>query len=148
MKNEAAKGMFKHKELTEKIIGVFYDVYNELGHGFLEAVYRKALLIALRQSGLRAEEEVLIPVWFRGQQIGDFRADLVVENQVILELKAARALDPAHEAQLMHYLRATQIEVGLFLNFGPSPVFKRLAYDNDRKQIREYLRKSAAELSL
>src|SRR5436305_6845769 len=96
-----------HEELTEKVIGVFYDVYNELGHGFLESVYHKALVVALRQAGLTADPEVQIPVFFRGRQVGDFSADVVVEGKVILELKAARELEPAHEAQLLNYLRAT-----------------------------------------
>ncbi|MEP7339985.1 MAG: GxxExxY protein, partial [Acidobacteriota bacterium] len=139
---------FKYGELTDKIIGIFYDVYNELGHGFLEAVYRDAMLIALRQIGLKAEKECPVPVWFRGIEIGQYRADLIVEEKVILELKAARAIDPAHEAQLLHYLRATVIEVGLLLNFGPKPEFKRHAFDNDRKQIRVYPRPSAAEESI
>lgn len=140
------KRSFKHGELTEKIIGIFYDVYNELGSGFLEAVYRDAMLIALRQAGLNAEKEVAVPVWFRGFQIGEYRADLVVEGKVILELKAARAIDAKHEAQLLHYLRATEIEVGLLLNFGAKPEFKRHAFDNDRKQIRVHPRPSAAEI--
>ena len=123
----------KHRELTEKIIGVFYDVYNELGHGFLESVYEAAMAIALAEADLDVERQHPIPVWFRGQQVGDFRADLLVEKAVILEFKAARALEPSHEAQLLNYLRATPIEVGLLLNFGPEPQFKRLAFDNDRK---------------
>lgn len=139
------KHPFKHGGVTERAIKVFYDVYNELGHGFLESVYREALLFALREAGLRVEKEVCIPVWFRGRKVGDFRADLVVEEKIILELKAARALTSADEAQVMNYLRATEIEVGLLLNFGPSPVFRRIAYVNDRKQIRVFLRESAAE---
>jgi GxxExxY protein len=129
----AGTGVLKHEELTRTIIGVFFDVYNELGHGFLESVYRRSLAIALAEAGLRVETEVAIPVWFRGRQVGEFWADLVVEGVIILELKAARALDPAHEAQLLHYLRATEIEVGLLLNFGAKPDFKRLAFDNARK---------------
>ena len=125
---------FKHQELTRKIIGVFYDVYNELGHGFLESVYEAAMLIALREAGLRAETQVPVVVNFRGYLVGDFRADLLVESAVLLELKAARALDPSHEAQLLNYLRATEIEVGLLLNFGVKPEFKRLAFDNERKR--------------
>jgi GxxExxY protein len=122
----------RNEELTKKIIGVFFDVYNELGHGFLESVYSEAIAIALTAIGLYVERQVAIPVWFRGRQIGDFRADLLIEETVILELKAARALDPAHEAQLLNYLRATEIEIGLLLNFGPKPEFKRLVY-NSRK---------------
>lgn len=127
---------FKHQVLTEKIIGVFYDVYNELGAGFLESVYQKSLALALESAGFAVRSRIDIPVWFRGQQVGQFVGDLLVENCVLLELKAARALDPAHEAQLLNYLRATDIEVGLLLNFGPRPVIKRLAYNNVRKTLR------------
>jgi GxxExxY protein len=137
----------KHRELTERIIGVFYEVYNELGHGFLESVYEGATLIALAQSGLRAERQAAVPVWFRGQAIGDFRADLIVEKAVILELKAASGIDPAHEAQPLHYLRSTGIEVGLLLNFGLKPQFKRLIFENSRKEIRVRPRKSVASAS-
>jgi hypothetical protein len=116
----------KHRELTEKIIGVFYDVYNELGHGFLETIYEQALAIAL------------------AQQVGDFRADMRVDGKVLLEIKAARAIDQAHEKQLLNYLRATDIEVGLLLNFGVKPQFRRLVYENERKKIRVDPRESAA----
>jgi GxxExxY protein len=133
-----------HRNLTEKIIGVFYDVYNELGHGFLESVYEEAMSIALTQAGLRVERQVPLRVWFRGQPIGDFRADLIVERAVILELKAASGIDPAHEAQLLHYLRSTEIEVGLLLNFGASPQFKRMVFENSKKEIRVHPRESAA----
>ena len=126
----------RHEDLTRRVIGVFYDVYNDLGHGFLESVYENAMLIALRAAGLRAQQRQPIPVWFRGQQVGDFRGDLVVSDAVIVELKAARAIEPVHEAQLLNYLRATPIEVGLLLNFGPKPEFKRLLFDNERKAIR------------
>ena len=134
----------KHRELTEKIIGVFYDVYNELGHGFLESIYEQALAIALVQAGMKVERQVAVSVWFRGQQIGDFRADMRVDGKVLLELKAARAIDEAHEKQLLNYLRATDIEVGLLLNFGVKPQFRRLAYENERKKIRVDPRESAA----
>ncbi len=123
----------KHEELTQKIIGVFYEVYNELGHGFLESVYEKAMAIAFHEKGIIFEQQVEIPVWFHGQRAGIFFADIVVENTVILELKAVRSLDPAHEAQLLNYLRATEIEVGLLLNFGVRPEVKRRIYDNPRK---------------
>jgi GxxExxY protein len=112
---------FKHEELTGKIIKIFYDVYNELGYGFLESVYEKAMAIALRATDLQAEPQKPIEVWFRGKQVGDFAADILVESLVLLELKAARALDSSHEAQLLNYLRATEFEVGLLLNFGPKP---------------------------
>ena len=126
-----------HKELTEKIIGVFYDVYNELGHGFLESVYHKAMVLALRQAGLNAASKVPISVYFRGQLVGVFEADILVEDKVLLELKAARELDTAHEAQTLNYLRATPIEIALLMNFGPKPKFRRFAFSNDRKHQRE-----------
>jgi GxxExxY protein len=134
----------KHRDLTEKIIGTFYDVYNELGHGFLENIYEQALAIALAQAGMKVERQIAISVSFRGQKIGDFRADMMVGGNVLLELKAARTIDQAHEKQLLNYLRATDIEVGLLLNFGVSPQFRRLAYENERKRIRVHPRESAA----
>lgn len=125
----------KYFELTQKIIGVYYDVYNELGAGFLESVYQKSLALALESAGLTVCSRIDIPVWFRGHQVGQFEGDLLVEKCVLLELKAARALGSTHQAQLLNYLRATQIEVGLLLNFGPRPEFKRVVYDNSRKRI-------------
>ena len=125
----------KHKELTYKIIGVFYDVYNELVHGFLESVYQKALELALLW-GLKVTNHVRIRVWFRGQRIGQFEGDMLVEDSVLLELKVARRLDRSHQAQLLNYLRATDIEVGLLLNFGLKPEFQRLVLDNASKTSR------------
>lgn len=143
---DADKHGFKHGEITEKIIRVFYEVYNELGHGFLESVYEKSMEVALSSMGLKVCRQIEIPVWFRGKQVGDFSADMLVENCVLIELKAARALDSAHSAQLLNYLRATEIEVGLLLNFGLKPDFKRLIYDNPRKSIRGNPRLSVADL--
>src|ERR1700680_130828 len=120
----------KHEELTEKIIGVFYDVYNELGYGFLESVYEESLAIALSEAGLSVERQLPVPVWFRGHNVGQFRADILVSASVLVELKSARAL----EAQVLHYLRSTEIEIGLLLNFGPRPQFRRLLFDNERKK--------------
>jgi GxxExxY protein len=134
----------RHGDLTEKIIGVFYDAYNELGYGFLESVYKASLFLALQEAGLTVERQVAIPVWFRGQKVGEFRADLRVNGFVLLELKCSRVLDVAHEAQLLHYLRATEVEVGLLLNFGEKPQFKRLVLDNARKRIRVNPCKSVA----
>ena len=125
-----------HYALTDKIIAVFYDVYNELGHGFLESVYHKSLYLALTEIGLTVHSPVDIPVWFRGHQVGCFEGDILVEKCVLLELKAARTLDSSHKAQLLNYLRATDIEVGLLLNFGVKPEVKRLIYDNPRKKTR------------
>ena len=126
----------KHGLVTDKILRVFYDVYNELGHGFLESVYHRSLIVALESVGLNACSRVDIPVWFRGNQVGHFQADVLVENCVLLELKAARSLDSSHRAQLLNYLRATDIEVGLLLNFGERPEFKRLIFENLKKQTR------------
>ena len=134
----------KHAELTDKIIGVYYDVYNELGYGFLESVYEESMAMALGEVGLQAQRQVAVPVLFRGHQVGDFRADLLVEHKVLLELKAARTLDRSHEAQLLHYLRATEIEIGLLLNFGEKPQFRRLLFDNERKKIRTHPCESVA----
>jgi GxxExxY protein len=141
MQNESSKLL--HAELTE-IIGVYYDVYNEVGHGFLESVYRNAMKIALVEAGLLAQREVPVPVWFRGQEVGLYRADLLVENCVLLGLKAVMGLDGAHEAQLLHYLRATEIEVGLLFNFGSTkPQFRRIILENANKKIRVHQRGSA-----
>jgi len=123
----------KHGLITDQILKVFYEVYNELGHGFLESVYHRSLVIALQSVGLNVCSPVDIPVWFRGTQVGHFEADILVEHCVLLELKAARALDRSHQAQLLNYLRATDIEVGLLLNFGERPEFKRVIFDNLRK---------------
>src|SRR6185369_1307721 len=125
---------FKYAVLTQKIIGVFFEVYNELGTGFLESVYQKSLALALESAGLQACCRIEIPVWFRGHQVGQFEADMLVENCVLLELKAARMLDSSHRAQLLNYLKATEIEVGLLLNFGERPEFKRMILDNLKKQ--------------
>lgn len=121
----AGNSQLKHAELTETIIGVFYDVNNELGFGFLESVYRKSLHLALCDKKLSVEAEVPVPVFFRGISVGDFRADLLVNNCILLELKTAEAISIAHEAQLLNYLRATSLEVGLILNFGPRAQVRR-----------------------
>ena len=125
---------YKHQELTQTILGVFYEVYNELGHGFLESIYQEAMLVALKQKGAMVEGQRPLPVWFRGERIGDFRADLIVGNAVIVELKAGRDLEPVHDAQLLNYLRASELEVGLLLNFGPVPKIKRLVFGNEKKK--------------
>jgi GxxExxY protein len=137
----------QHSELTERIIGVFYDVYNELGYGFLESVYEESLVIALREACVRVERQLAILVWFRGHQVGQFRGDILVEGKVLLELKSTRILEAAHEAQLLHYLKSTEIEVGLLLNFGSRPQFRRLMFDNQRQKIRENPCKSVAGVS-
>jgi len=126
---------FAHSALTERILGCFYSVYRGLGYGFLESVYERGLLLELAAAGLRAESQVPLKVYYRGETVGDFKADIVVEGCVLLELKAARAIEPVFEAQLLNYLRCTEIEVGLLLNFGPQPQVRRFAFDNRRKQF-------------
>jgi GxxExxY protein len=123
----------RHAGVTSKIIGVFFEVYNELGTGFLESVYVEALAIALCDVGLSVERELPLAVSFRGKIVGRFRADLVVGGAVLIETKACPKLNPVHEAQLLNYLRATVLEVGLLLNFGSRPQFRRLLFDNGRK---------------
>jgi len=137
----------KYAELTDKIIGIFYDVYNELGYGFLESVYEQSLMIALGEAGLMVDRQIAVPVWFRERKVGDFKADLLVQKLVLLELKCTRTLERAHEAQLLHYLRSTEIEIGLLLNFGVHPQFRRLLFDNERKKIRVNPCKSVAQVS-
>jgi len=107
-----------HEDLTERIIKACFEVSNELGCGFLESVYLKALLIALAQSGLKAQAQKPLAVMFRGQTVGDFFPDIIVEDTILLELKAVKALAPEHLAQVMNYLKATGIEVGFLINFG------------------------------
>jgi GxxExxY protein len=123
----------KHVALTERVIGVFYDVYNELGYGFLESVYREAMRLALTQAGLSVKTEVPVPVSFRGVVVGIFRADLIVDDCLLVELKAVDQIVRQHESQTMHYLRATSIEVALLMNFGIQPRFKRFVMDNKLK---------------
>ncbi len=127
----------KHENLTGQIIKAFYDVYNELGYGFLEKVYEKALALELESMGLRVGRQRPIKVYYLGRQVGDYYADLIVEGLVIIEIKCAEALCEAHEAQLLNYLKATDIEVGLLLNFGPKPAFRRKIFTNDKKRHRE-----------
>ena len=134
-----------HAEVTDVVLEVFYEVYNELGGGFLESVYHKAFAIALRQAGLAVSVEVTIPVYFRGLLIGDFKADVTVNSCVLLELKAVAALDRVHEGQILNYLRATDFEVALLLNFGPKPQFKRFLLDNQQKAIRVHPCESVVE---
>lgn len=129
----SAQGLL-HGELTEKILKVFFDVRAELGHGFLEIVLHRALLIALKDAGLRAESKMPFVVTFRGKQIGRFWADIVVEGLILIEIKVAPHIEPRHVAQALNYLRISNLEVGLILNFGPSGQFKRVVYANDRKR--------------
>ena len=119
----------KLKELTGKIIECAYKVHNNLGFGFLESVYQNALLIELKKAALQAEKEKRIQVYYDGQLIGNYVADIVVDSKVILELKSIKELHPAHEAQLVNYLKATGLEIGLLINFGESVNIKRKILD-------------------
>jgi len=132
--------IIKHEELTEEIIGIFYRVYNKLGYGFLERIYEKAMMIELEKGEIPAVSQYPIQVNYDGVVIGEYFSDILVNDKVIIEIKATKHLAAEHEAQLLNYLKATQIEVGLLLNFGPKPEFIRKAFDNKRKQIRVYPR--------
>ncbi len=121
-----------YRGLTKKIIKCFYEVYNELGSGFLESVYENALKMVLISEGMNVEQQKAIPVHFRNVIVGDFRADLLVNQRIILELKAVNHIKKEHIAQLINYLKATDIKVGLLLNFGDKPEFKRMAFTKMR----------------
>lgn len=123
----------KHEQLTKEIIGAFYEVYNLLGYGFLEKVYENSLTIELRKQGFMVEQQKPIIVRYKTETVGEYFADIVVNELVILELKATKDLSDEHEAQLLNYLKATPYEVGLLLNFGPKPKTVRKVYDNFRK---------------
>lgn len=133
-KTQYSTSLYKHSELTEQIIGAFYTVYSSLGYGFLENVYVKALMIELKKRSMTPRDELPIHVFYDGQLIGEYFADIVVNDLVILEVKAAKSLAAEHEAQLLNYLKATPYEVGLLLNFGPKPETKRRSFDNSRKE--------------
>jgi GxxExxY protein len=121
---------FLQAETTDLILKAFYSVYNTFGYGFLEKVYENALLIELKKMGLNARKQVPIKVYYKDEMVGDYYADIIVEDQVIIELKAAEALCEEHEFQLINYLKATNIEVGLLLNFGKKPQFSRKVFTN------------------
>jgi len=122
-----------HQSITNTILKVYYEVYNELGHGFLEKVYQNAMYFELKARGLKVESQKEIKVYFKQQLVGEYYSDLIVENKVIIELKATEVLMNAHVAQSINYLRATPIEIGMLLNFGAEPEFKRLIYTNNKK---------------
>jgi GxxExxY protein len=134
--------MYKHEEITEKIIKAFYNVYHVLGYGFLEKVYENAMAIELRKLGVGAEPQHPISVYYDGEVVGEYFADLLVEGKVIVELKAVQKLADEHAAQLLNYLKATPIEVGLLLNFGPEPQIARKIYDNPRKGNATWIKSS------
>ena len=122
-----------HEELTNTIIKTFYEVFNELGYGFLEKVYQNSLYLELKNKGLKVEAQKRIAVFYKGIEVGEYYADLIVEDSIILELKAADYIVKDFENQILNYLRATDCEVGLLLNFGKKPEFKRKIFENHRK---------------
>ena len=122
-----------HSDITEKIIEAFYKVYNTLGYGFLEKVYENSVIIKLKQLGFSVEKQKKIKVYFEGNVVGEYIADLVVNKKVIIEIKAVEKLCEEHRFQLINYLKATNMEVGLLLNFGKKPEFKRVIFTKDRK---------------
>ena len=122
-----------HKNITDKIIKCFYEVYNILGYGFLEKVYESSLYNELINCGLSCERQKKIDVFYKGKLVGEYYADIIAEQKVIIELKAAEAICEEHEFQLINYLKGTNIEVGLLLNFGKKPEIRRKIFTNDRK---------------
>lgn len=133
----ADKTKILHSNVTEKIIEAFYKIYNTLGYGFLENVYENAMRIELKRMGMNVDAQKNIRVHYAGYEVGDYYADLIVNNLIILELKAAETICEEHEAQLINYLKATNIEVGLLLNFGKKPEFKRKVFMNSNKKSAE-----------
>jgi GxxExxY protein len=129
------KPKLKHEDITDRVIRAFYDTYNELA-GFPEFVVRRALVVAIEETGMSVEEEKPLPVWFKGRRLVTFRADLVVASAVIVEVKTRPEIDAFHKVQLLHYLKATDLEVGLLVNFGRRPEFHRVVYDHTRKRPR------------
>lgn len=122
----------KHQELTKKLIKVFYDVYNELGYGFLEKVYQNAMYYELKDLGYNVEAQRQITVFYKDIEVGKYYADLIIDNTIVIELKAAKTLVVEHEAQLLNYLKATDIEIGLLFNFGKKPEFIRKIFETAR----------------
>jgi len=120
-----------HSDITDKIIGAAYEVHGVLGQGFLEKVYENALAVELRRAGLEVEQQRPITVRYKNEVVGDYFADLVVEGAVIVELKATRSIEPVHEVQLVNYLRATRLQVGILINFGKSVTVKRKVFTHE-----------------
>lgn len=123
----------KHSDLTGKVLGAFFQIHKEMGFGFSEKVYQAALAILLEELGMMVEQQKPIKVYFHNRVVGEYIADMVINDVVLLELKAVEHLADVHSAQLLNYLKSTEIEVGLLLNFGPQAEFRRKIYDNSRK---------------
>ena len=128
-----ANEMYLHSETTEQIIKAYFHVYKKLGFGFIEKIYENSLAITLRKRGFEVQQQEPVAVYFEGELVGEYNADLIVNRKVIVELKSVETFHNRHEVQLLNYLRATPIEVGLLMNFGEKPAFKRRIFTNDRK---------------
>ena len=126
--------VFPHQELTKVLIGIYYDIYNELGYGFLEKVYHNAFLIELRLQGFEFDSQKKLNVFYKSENVGDYVPDIIVNNCVIIELKCVESMVDSHEAQLLNYLKATDCEVGLLFNFGKDPQFIRKIFTNNLKK--------------
>ena len=124
------------RETTHHVIGTFYEVYNTLGFGFLEHVYRDALALELTERGRIVQKEVLVPIWYKGRLLCHQRTDLIVDERVVVEIKSTEVLPPASQRQLRNYLQATSFEVGILMHFGPKPRFFRLVHTNKPEMIR------------
>jgi GxxExxY protein len=129
-------GNLLHRNLSNTILKIYFEVYNELGYGFLEKVYQNAMYFELKSQGYKVEAQKQIKVYYKSQLVGDYFSDLLIEDSIILELKACECLMDEHKAQLLNYLKATELEIGLLLNFGTTPEFKRSIYTNDRKKLK------------
>lgn len=127
-------GNLLHRNLSDSILKIYFEVYNELGYGFLEKVYQNAMYFELKSQGYKVEAQKQIKVYYKSQLVGDYFADLLIEDSIILELKACACIMDEHKAQLLNYLKVTELEIGLLLNFGTTPEFKRSIYTNDRKK--------------
>ncbi len=128
--------MLLHRELTDELLNTFYEVYNELGYGFLEKVYQNALYLELKERGFRVEAQKRCPVYYKGKEVGDYFCDIIVNDLIILELKAGEFISEEHELQLFNYLKATSIEIGFVLNFGKKPEFSRKVFSNMTKNLK------------
>ena len=140
-----ADGPLREEGLTRKIIGAFFEVYNELGHGFVESVYQRALAIELNRRGVLAELEAPIDVWYKGVRVGAFRADVLADRTVVVENKVSQRLTRADEKQLLNNLRGSALEIGLLLHFGPMPSFKRLICSHEMRKHRRPERREERE---
>ena len=131
----------KHSDLTKRILRAFFDLHTELGYGFSEKVFENSLAILLLERGIKVQQQVPIRVYFHGQVVGEYIADMLINDVVMLELKAVSKINEDHAAQSLNYLKATDIEVGLVLNFGQTAEFRRRVYDNDRKGSMSWMKK-------